>query len=150
MEELTLSEAKERVRREEPSMDKIISIDDVRQDVDSWQEVDKDKLADSLHMDMGDAWTYPHNHPYSDLILDLAIKSYMEDMVRIPEEHLNPDKFQTAADCVIEGYWLYGMTNDEVRELVYEHHDNIEFFYEYEDEIRMEIDSAVMEARLDF
>jgi hypothetical protein len=147
---LTLSEAKEQVRENEPSINELIPISDINQNVESWENVDKDKLADSIHMDMGDAWTYGINHPYGDMILELAINRFIDDMVRVPFNHLNPDKFNTRAKAVIEGYWLYDMSKNEVRELVYENHESIDFFHECENEVMQEIESAIIEARLDF
>lgn len=149
-ENLTLSEAKEQVREQEPSMDELVSIEDISQNVENWDNVDKDKLADSIAMDMGDSWTYGINHPYGDMILELAINRFVDDMVRVPFNHLNPDKFNTRAKTVIEGYWLYDMTKNEVRELVYENHESIDFFHEYENEVMQKIESEIINARLDF
>jgi len=150
MTDKTLSDVKEQVRKDEYSMPELISIEDINQDVNSWDNVDKDKLSESVFADMCDAWTYGINHPYGDTIKELAVNRYVENMQRIPKDHLNPDRFKTIADMAIEGYWPYTTSRDEITEIVWKNMENIEFFYEYEDEIRMEIESAIIDARLDF
>jgi hypothetical protein len=147
MTDKTLPDVKEQVRKEEPSMNELISIEDVNQDVNSWENVDKDKLLDGIAMD---AWTYGINHPYGDTIRELAVKHFVDDMRRMPKDHSNPDKFETIADMAIEGYWPYTTSREEITEIVRENIENIEFMYEYEDEIRQEIESAIIDARLDF
>jgi hypothetical protein len=150
MSEKTLAEVKEEIRKTEPSMNELISIDDINQNVESWDNVDKDKLTDSIVMDMGDAWTFGINHPYGDTIRELAVSRFVDDMQRVPFNHLNRDRFQTPEDAVIEGYWLFNMSRSECEEIVWENMENIEFFHEYEHEIMGEIESAIIKARLDF
>jgi len=141
-----LQEAKEHILKKEPSMNELISIDDVNQDVDSWDNVDKDRLADRIDRH----WTYPINHPYASLIEKLAIKQYIDDMQRVPMDDLNPDRFQGIEDMIVEGYWPYQTTRDEIKELVYEWKDDIDYFHEYENEVLCEINAAIDEARLNF
>jgi hypothetical protein len=143
----TLQEAKAYVYEQEDSIKRIIAPSDVRrQDLDNWEECDTDMLREELGMSLGEAWTYGINHPYGDLIETIAVKQYVEDMTRIPRDHLvfgnNPEK------CVQEGYWLYEWSRDFVSELVYEQRENIEFFHECEDKVRMELEASILEARL--
>jgi hypothetical protein len=150
MSELTLSEAKEKVKNQEESITKIIDPNDlIHQDVESWDNVDIDKLKDELYGSIGDAWTYPHSHPYASMIESIAVNQFVEDMQRIPFEHLNPEIFKGPEDANVEGYWLYDQSREEVRNVVYEWKDDIEFFHEYEDNVRMEIDSAILDARIE-
>jgi len=148
--ETTLSEIKEQIKQEEPSMNELISIEDINQNVDSWDNVDKDKLADSMHMDMSDAWTYGINHPYDDTIRELAVSRFVDDMQRVPMDDLNPDKFGGIEDMAVNGYWPNSVSRDEITEIVYEWKDDISFFHEYEQEIMFEIEASIIEARLDF
>ena len=148
-ENLTLEEAKEKVREKEDSIQSLINPSDLtHQNVDTWEKVNVEKLREELAMGMGDAWTYGINHPYGDLIEELAVNRYVEDMQRVPKNDLNPEKFKGIEDMVISGYWPYETSREEIRELVWEWNEDIEFFHEYEFEIMQEIESAILEARL--
>jgi hypothetical protein len=143
----TLKDAKAYVFEQEDSIKSLINPSDLfHQDLESWDNADIDRLRDELAGSMGEAWTYGINHPYGDIIRDIAVNQYVDDMVRIPRDHLvfgnNPEK------CVQEGYWLHEWSRDFVTELVYENMENIEFFHEYEDNVRMEIEASILEARL--
>lgn len=146
MQEVTnLQEAKEWIMENEYRIQDLIKPEDlIYQDITSWDNVNIDALREEIGMGF-DQWTYPNSHPYSETIRDLAIKWYVEDMIRIPFDHL---VFEDREKCVIEGYWLYDISRNEVSELVYENIAEIEFFYEYEDNVRMEIESYILDARL--
>jgi hypothetical protein len=145
----TMAEAKNYVLNNEDPIDMLINPSDlIHQDIESWDNVDIDRLRDELAGGMGDSWTYGINHPYGDLIERIAIERFVEDMQRISMDHLNPEVFRGIEDMVIEGYWPYQTNNKEIRELVYEWKDDIEFFHEYESEVMYEIESYIIDARL--
>ena len=147
--ELTLSEAKSIVKNQEDSITQLINPEDlIHQDIDSWENADVELLKDELYGSMGNAWTYGINHPYGDMIEELAVNRYVENMIRIPFDHLNPDKFNGPEDAVIEGYWLYDMSESEVKELVYEWNSDIEFFHEYENEAMQFVESIVIDEQI--
>jgi len=143
----TMKKAKEYVYENEDSIKRIIDPSDIRmQDIDNWDNADMDMLRDELGMSMSDAFTYGINHPYSDLILSVAVNRFLSDMLRIPKSHLvfgnDPEK------CAKEGYWLNEWNRDFVTELVYENLENIDYFHEYESEVLQEIEASMIEARL--
>lgn len=147
MRELTVEKARSIVKESEDTIESLINPSDlIHQDIDSWDNVNVDSLRDELADSLTEAWTYGINHPYGDLIHELAVNLYVEDMVRVPFDHL---VFNSRAKCVIEGYWLYDMGKCEVRELVSENSEGIEWFHECEFEAMMEIESAILEARLE-
>jgi len=145
----TMKDAKEYVYENEDSIKRIIDPSDIRmQDIDNWDNVDMDILRDELGMSMSDAFTYGINHPYGSLIERIAVIRFIEDMTRIPMEHLNPEKFLGIEDMVIEGYWPYQTNKQEIIELVHEWNSDIDYFHEYEQEVRQEIEASIIEARL--
>lgn len=147
MNDLTLEEAKEKVRENEDSITSLIDPSDlVYQDIDSWENVDIDKLEEELAIMLGEAWTYGIDHPYGDMIRDLAVKDYIDHMDRVPFDHL---VFDSREKCVIEGYWLYDMSYDEVFEIVWKNRNDIDHFYDFEQPNMMEIENAIIEARLE-
>lgn len=146
---LSESDVRAKVEERTDSITKIINAEDLlRQDVKSWDKVDIDLLENELYGNMGDSWTYPISHPYSNLIEDYAIDLFLQECTRIPFEHLNTEKFQGPEDAIIEGYWLNSLNYDEARELVYEWKEEIEFFYEYEQESRMFVDSCIIDTQV--
>ena len=143
----TLKEAKEYVFENEDSIKRIIDPSDlIYQDIDNWENTDTDILRDEIGMSLGDSWTFGINHPYGDLIRDIAVNRFVSDMIRIPRDHLvfgnDPEK------CTKKGYWLNEWSRDFVTELVYENLDDIDYFHEYESEILQEIEASMIEARL--
>jgi hypothetical protein len=150
MEHKTLAEATDMVKKQENSIDMYINPNDlIHQDIDSWDNVDIDKLKDELAASMSDSWTYGINHPYESLIQELAVNLYVEDMQRIKENHLNPEEFNSIEHMVMRGYWVNSMNRQEVTELVYENMENVAYFHEYENEALQEIENAILEARIE-
>ena len=149
----TLKDAKEYVFENEDSIKRIIDPSDIRmQDINEWDNADMDMLRDELGMSMGDAWTYGINHPYGDLIERIAVIQYIDDMPTIRFDHL---VFDTVQECVKNGYWPYGSelgdknpNKWDMREIVYEVKEDIDYFYEYEQEVMQEIEASIIEARL--
>lgn len=149
----TLKDAKEYVFDQEDSIKRIISPSDVRrQDIDSWSEADTELLKDEIAMSMCDGWMFPTNHPYSSLIERIAVIQYINDLPSIRFKHLI---FDTVEECVKNGIKPFGSELGErnpdkwdMREIVYDVKDEIEFFYEYETEVRQEIEASIIEARL--
>jgi len=145
----TLQEAKEFVYNEEDSIKALISPSDlVHQDIEEWDNADKELLREELAMSMGDAWTYGISHPYGDIIEQLAVKQFVDDMQRVPMNDLNPEIYKGIEDMVIQGYWPYETNRQEIEELVYEWNSDIEFFHEYESHVMQEIEASIIEARL--
>lgn len=146
MTELTLEEAKAIVRENENSITRIINPEDLtHQDISSWEEVDIERLKEELAMSISEAWTYGIDHPYEDMIKEVAVNQYVDDMLRVPFDHL---VFESREKCVIEGHWLFKMSREEVTEIVWENMEDIDHFHEYENEVMQEIESAIIEARL--
>lgn len=142
-ERLSLQEAKEQIREDEYHISDLINPEDLNlQDVENWGDADVDLLRDEIGMGLSE-WSYPYDHPYEDLILDLAIDEFVDDMIRVPFDHL---VFESREECVIQGYWLYDMSRNEVTELVYENREEFEFLPI--DRVMMEIESAILDARL--
>ena len=149
----TLQEAKEYVFENEDSIKRIISPSDlIHQDIDNWDNADIDRLKDELAGSMGDSWTYGINHPYGDLIERIAVNRFLEDIPRIRFSHLVFDNIQ---ECVKNGYWPYGSELGDknpdkwdMREIVYEVKEDIDYFHEYESEVLQEIEASMIEARL--
>jgi hypothetical protein len=145
----TLQEGKEYVYNQEDSIKRIIAPSDIRmQDLESWDNADMDRLRDELGISLGEGWTYGIDHPYGELIESIAVNRYVEDMTRIPMDHLNPEMFGGIEDMVCSGYWPYETSRDEIRNLVWEWNDNIDYFHEYEQEVMQEIEASILEARL--
>jgi len=144
----TLQEAKEYVYKQEDSIKKIISPSDlIHQDITEWDNADKELLRDELAGCMGDAWTYGINHPYGDMIEQLAVKRFVDDMQRVPMNDLNPEIYKGIEDMAVNGYWPNQTSRQEIEEIVYEWKD-IEFFHEYEQEVMQEIEASIIDARL--
>jgi hypothetical protein len=149
----TIEEAKEYVLDNEDPIDILINPSNlIHQDIKSWDNVDIDRLRDELAGGMGDSWTYGINHPYGDLIESIAIERFIEDIPDVRFKHL---VFDNIRDCVKNGYRPYGSelgnenpNREDMRQIVYEVKDNIDYFHEYEDEVRYEIESYIMDARL--
>lgn len=149
----TLKDAKAYVYQNEDSIKRIIAPSDlVHQNVDNWDNVDKDLLREELGMSMGDVWTYGINHPYGNLIEDMAIVLFIDDMPKIRFDHL---VFDTVKECVKNGYWPYGSelgdknpNKWDMQNIVYEVKSDIEYFHEYETEVQQEIEASIIEARL--
>jgi len=145
----TLQEAKEYVYKQEDSIKKIISPSDlIHQDITEWENADKELLRDELAGSMGDTWTYGINHPYGDMIEQLAVKRFVEDMQRVPMNHLNPERFRGLEDMAIAGYWPNKVNREEITEIIWEFNDEIQYFHEYEQEVMFEIEDSIIEARL--
>lgn len=148
----TISEAKEFVLENEDSVESLISPSDlIHQDIDKWENADIERLKDELYGSM-DVWTYGIDHPYGNMIESIAITQFLNDIPRIRFDHL---VFDDITECVVNGYWPYGSelgdnnpNMQDMREYVYEVKENIDYFHEYETEIRMEIESFIIEARL--
>jgi len=149
----TLKEAKEYVYNQEDSIKRMIAPSDIRnQDLESWDNADIDMLRDELGMSMGDVWTYGINHPYGSLIERIAVIRFIEDMPSIRFKHL---VFDTIQECVKNGIRPYGSelgdknpNKWDMREIVYEVKEDIDYFHEYEQEVRQEIEASILEARL--
>jgi len=145
----TLQEAKEYVYNQEDSIKKIISPSDlIHQDITEWDNADKELLRDELVGSMGDSWTYGINHPYGDIIEQLAVKQFVDDMQRIPMNDLNPEIYKGIEDMAVNGYWPNQTNRQEIEEIVYEWKDDIEFFHEYESHVMQEIEASIIDARL--
>ena len=149
----TLQEAKAYVYEQEDSIRGIIAPSDIRmQDIDQWNNADKELLREELAMSMGDAYTYPTNHPYSSLIERIAVIQYIDNLPSIRFKHL---VFDTVEECVKNGIKPFGSELGhknpdkwDMREIVYEVKDEIDYFHEYETEVRQEIEASILEARL--
>lgn len=142
------AEIEEQVRNDTDSITKIVNPGDItHQDIDSWENVDIDALKMELAYGM-DEWTYPFDHPYASEIENLAIDLFLDQCVRIPGKHLNPDKFNGPQDAITEGYWLNSLSYQEARELVYEWNSEIEFFHEFEREAMEFVENIVLNEQL--
>jgi len=149
----TLKDAKAYVYQNEDSIKRIIDSSDIRmQDIDNWNNADIDLLRDELGMSIGNAWTYGINHPYGDLIERIAVIRFIEDMPIIRFKHL---VFDTIQECVKNGIRPYGSelgdknpNKWDMREIVYDVKEDIDYFHEYESEVLQEIEASIIEARL--
>ena len=149
----TLQEAKEYVYENEDSIKRIIDPSDlIHQDIDNWDNVNMDMLRDELGMSMSDAWTYGIDHPYGSLIEEIAVIRFIEDIPSIRFKHL---VFDTIQECIKNGIRPYGSelgdknpNKWDMREIVYEVKEDIDYFHEYETEVRQEIEASMIEARL--
>ena len=149
----TLKDAKEYVYEQEDSIKRIISPSDlIHQDIDNWDNADMDMLRDEIGMSMGDAFTYGINHPYGDLIERMAVIQYINGLPSIRFKHL---VFDTVEECVKNGIKPFGSELGDknpdkwdMREIVYEVKEDIDYFHEYETEVRQEIEASIIEARL--
>lgn len=140
------SEIRKDVKANTDTIDRIIGPNDlIHQDIDSWDNVDISMLETELHESM-DEWHFQANHPYENAIHELAVILYIEDMQRIPINHLN---FNSRDKCVIEGYWLFDMDNQEVRDRVNENWEDIEYVHEYESSAQMTVESWIMDKYLE-
>lgn len=139
-----ISDIRKEVKANTDTIDRIIAPSDLtHQDVTSWDNVDLDRLKDELaYTD----WTYGINHPYGDYIHEVAINLFIDEMVRAPFDHLN---FNSRDKCVIEGYWLYDMSNTEVWDRVNENWEDIEHRGEYESSAIMIVEGWVMDKYLE-
>ena len=127
------------------TIDRIIAPSDlIHQDIESWDNADMDQLKDELFDSMSE-WSYQVSHPYESAIHELATILYIEDMQRVPIDDLS---FNSRDKCVIEGYWLYDMNNQEVRDRVNENWEDIEYRHEYESSAKMEVESWIMDKYL--
>lgn len=146
---MTESEVREQVQENESPIQSIVSPENlIHQNVESWDNVDVNKLEREVADNVIDAYTYPINHPYSGLIEDYAIDLFLENCTRIPIEHLNPVIFNGPEDAIVQGYWINHMTYDEAREMVYEWKDDISFFHEFEQEALEIVESAMINAQM--
>jgi len=149
----TMKKAKKYVYENEDSIKRIISPEDIRmQDINEWDNADMDMLRSELGMSMSDAFTYGINHPYGSLIERIAVIRFIEDMPTIRFKHL---VFDTIQECVKNGIKPFGSELGDrnpdkwdMREIVYEVKEDIDYFHEYETEVRQEIEASIIEARL--
>jgi len=144
-EKLTKKEVREMVQENEDSITRIISPSDlIHQDISNWENADMTMLKDELHDSLSE-WHFMATHPYEDLIQELAVSLYMDEMVRIPFDHL---VFESRDKAVIEGYWLYDMDNREIMDRIHENKEDMEFFHEYEQNAQMFIESCVIDTQV--
>ena len=142
---MTKAKAKELVHENTESITKIIDVSDlIRQNVDSWDNVDIDLLKDELYDSLSE-WSYQATHPYESLIQELAVGLFIESMQRVPYDHL---VFESRDKCVKEGYWLHDMNKNEILNRVIKNKNQIEYFYEYERESQMFIESCVIDSQV--
>ena len=140
------NDIRESVKSNADTIDRIIAPNDlIHQDIDSWDNADIDQLKDELYESMSE-WHYQAKHPYESAIHDLAVILYKEDMQRIPIDHLS---FNSRDKCVIEGYWLYDMSNNEVVDRINENYENIEYWHEYVESAQMQVESWIMDKYLE-
>lgn len=143
-EPISKQEVRSIVMNETDSINKVISPNDlIHQDIDSWDNVDIDRLKDELAYN---DYTYGINHPYDNLIFELAVSLYMDNMTRIKLDHL---VFDELTECVTRGYWPYGENKYIIQETINEYHEDIDFFYEYEQEAQQFVESCMMDAQID-
>jgi len=142
------AEIEETVRNNTDSITTIIKPQNLtHQDIDSWDDVDFDSLEAEM-FDSLSSWTYPNDHLYASEIESLAIDLYLDNCVRIPLEHLNPEAIQGKEDAIIQGYWLNSLNYQEARELVYEWNSNISYFHEFEREAMEFVENIVIDEQL--
>lgn len=142
---ITKSEVRDIINNQEDSISQLINPEElVHQDIDSWEEADIELLMEELGANL-DEWHFMATHPYEGLIQELATSLFMDDMVRVPFDHL---VFDSRDKAVIEGYWLYDMSNREVMDCIHENKQDIGYFHEYEQESQMFIESCVVDAQV--
>jgi len=145
MEDLTRSSIRAKVQENTDPIEMVISPSDlIHQDIDSWENVDIDRLKDELHENMSE-WSYQANHPYERAIHDLAVLMFREDMQRVPMEDL---RFESRDKAVANAYWLYDMSKYVVREIIEENWEDMEYTHEYESDALMQIESWIMDKKL--
>lgn len=146
---ITKREVREKIQEQAESITQLINPSDlIHQDIDSWEDADMDKLKEELHTNVEGWHGMAPSHPYENLIQELAVALYIEDMVRIPFDDLNHVKYSDRDTCVREGYWLYDMSNTEVLDRVHENKEEIDHFHEYESEAQMFVESCVIDAQI--
>lgn len=136
----------ESVRENEDTIERLISPEDIiHQDVQSWEEVDKERLVEELHESLSE-WHFQESHPYESSIQELAALKFLENASRVSMDILNLESHNEA----IRNYvWPNEIGHEEALEIIFEEKDNIEWYHEFESEAQMEIENEVIEARIE-
>lgn len=130
-ETISRQEARRKAKEATPSITTLIDPSDLRnQDIDSWENVDLDRLTAELGMDMVNT---SEIRDYEVITHDLALSLWIDEMPRIAMEHLVYNDKETA---VIEAnVWPNSMSITELWEVLEENYDKCTEAYDwyYED-----------------
>ena len=146
-----ISDILQEVKASIDPIEKLIAPTDlIQQDVTFWFQVDYDLLKSELYGGLEYIDIYQSRSIYqshSNEIRDISILLYLIEVPRIPFEHLVFDDRET---CLIEGYWVNDMSNNEAREILHDNYHKLDsmVIQELESDAYDKVSNAIIEKQL--